>query len=500
MIEKIKKDLVFYISMVLCLIIAVWSVGFSGSFTVIANSTLSFLTHNFGWLYLLSVGLFVVFTFYMALGKFGHIRLGADDDRPEYSTLSWFAMLFGAGMGVGLVFYGIAEPVSHYMNPIPGVESMTREAADFAIKASFVHWGIHPWSCFAVVGLAIAYFQFRKKRPGLMSSVLDSFRGKNSALRTAFDVVAAFATVAGVVTSLGLGVMQINSGLNYLFGIPFSLIVQITIIVVIAFIFVGTAVSGIDKGIKMISDANLYIAIFVIVGSFLVGPKVEIINNTINGVGNYINTFVKDTLLITSYGDNSWTESWTIFYWAWWIAWAPFVGLFIARISKGRTIKEFCIGVVLAPALAGIVWFGIFGTLGIHAGVEGLLSTEALAGVAASPETGVFVVMEQYPFGKLLAIVTLVLLTTFFVTSANSGTYVLSQLTCKGSLTPDRKKMFIWGVLMTMLAIGLLMAGGLKPLQTISIAAAFPFVIIMVVTAVSMIKSLSDEVKAKEPV
>jgi len=211
MIEKIKKDLVFCISMVLCLIICVWSVGFSESFTVVADNTLAFLTHNFGWLYLLSVGIFVMFTFYMALGKFGHIRLGKDDDRPEYSTLSWFAMLFGAGMGVGLVFYGIAEPVSHFMNPIPGVEAMTREAADFAIKASFVHWGIHPWSCFAVVGLAIAYFQFRKGKPGLMSSVLDSFKGKNSALRTAFDAIAAFATVAGVVTSLGLGVMQINS-------------------------------------------------------------------------------------------------------------------------------------------------------------------------------------------------------------------------------------------------------------------------------------------------
>ena len=257
---------------------------------------------------------------------------------------------------------------------------------------------------------------------------------------------------------------------------------------------------GRKKGIKFISDANLYIAIFVIVGSFLVGPKVEIINNTLNGIGNYINSFVKDTFLITSYGDNSWTENWTIFYWAWWIAWAPFVGLFIARISKGRTIKEFCIGVVLAPALAGVVWFGIFGTLGIHAGVNGLLSAEALAGVAAAPETGVFVVMEQYPFGKILAIVTLILLTTFFVTSANSGTYVLSQLTCHGSLDPDRKKMFVWGVLMTALAIGLLMAGGLKPLQTISIAAAFPFVIIMVVTAASMIKSLSDELKEKDKV
>ena len=284
MIERIKKDLVFYISMVLCLIICVWSIGFNESFTVVANVALPFLTHNFGWLYLLSVGIFVVFTFYMALSKFGHIRLGKDDDRPEYSTMSWFAMLFGAGMGVGLVFYGIAEPVTHYMNPIPGIESMTREAADFAIKASFVHWGIHPWSCFAVVGLAIAYFQFRKDKPGLMSSVLDSFKGKNSALRTAFDAIAAFATVAGVVTSLGIGVMQINSGLNYLFGIPSNLIVQIIIIIVIAFIFVGTAVSGIEKGIKFISDANLYIAIFVIVGSFLVGPKVEIINNTLNGL------------------------------------------------------------------------------------------------------------------------------------------------------------------------------------------------------------------------
>jgi len=495
--EKKKVDnTVFYISFVLVTVIAVWAVAFNASFTVVANAIFAFFTEKFAWLYMLVMTAFVIFIICIAFTKWGKIRLGPDDSRPEYKTVSWFAMLFGAGMGVGLVFYGIAEPVSHYVSPGAGIEAATPEAADFAMKSVFMHWGIHPWANYAIIGLTLAYFQYRRCKPGLISSILEPLigeKGVKGPLGKIVDVLAVFATVAGVVTSLGLGVLQINSGLNYLFGIPTTLMIQIIIIGVISVIYIWSAVSGVDKGIKLISDANLYIAFFLMIAAVIVGPKIEIVNSLLNGMGQYVNHFLEDSLGITAFGDNGWIQAWRVFYWAWWIAWAPFVGIFIARISKGRTIREFIMGVVLAPMLGSVVWFAIFGTLGINLGVEEVLSLETLKSVAAAPETGVFVVMEKYPLGAFLAVVTLVLLCTFFITSANSGTFVLSMLSSEGNLNPPHSKMVLWGVVQSVLAVGLLIAGGLKPLQTISIAAAFPFIFIMIASCVSLVKALKEE-------
>ncbi|MGM9590323.1 MAG: BCCT family transporter [Faecousia sp.] len=488
------NNLVFRISLLLTGGIALWAVVFNDSFSAVSNATFTFLTRQFGWLYQVAMLFFVIYILAIAMSKWGHVRLGPDDARPEYSTVSWFAMLFGAGMGVGLVFWGISEPVSHYMVPIAGIEPGTPEAADFAMKASFMHWGIHPWANYAIIGLALAYFQFRRGTPGLISAVLDPVIGqKRQWLKHLVDVLAVFATVAGVVTSLGLGVLQINSGLNYLFGIPTSLIIQIIIIAVISVIYIWSAVSGIEKGIKLISDANLYIAFALMGAAILAGPKLEMINSFTNALGSYLNGFLQDSLGISTYGDNSWVENWRVFYWAWWIAWAPFVGIFIARISRGRTIREFITGVVLAPSLGSLVWFAIFGTMGIHTGQTGALSAEALKEVAASPEIGLFVVMEQYPFATVLCIVALVLLCTFFITSANSGTFVLSMLTSDGALNPPNNKKVLWGVIQSVMAVGLLIAGGLKPLQVISIAAAFPFIFIMLATCVALVKVLKEE-------
>ena len=371
-------------------------------------------------------------------------------------------MLFGAGMGVGLVFWGISEPISHYIAPIAGIEAATPEAADFAMKASFMHWGIHPWANYSIIGLALAYFQFRRGTPGLISAVLEPVIGKNKQwLKHTVDILAVFATVAGVVTSLGLGVLQINSGLNYLFGVPTNLIIQIIIIAVISVVYIWSAVSGVEKGIKLISDANLYIAFALMGAAVLVGPKLAMINSFTNTFGVYLNDFVRDSLNISTYGDNSWTESWRIFYWAWWIAWAPFVGIFIARISKGRTIREFITGVVLAPSLGSLVWFAIFGSMGLNLAETGVLSTDVLKEVAAVPEVGLFVVMQQYPFATILCVVAMILLCTFFITSANSGTFVLSMLTSDGELNPPNNKKVLWGVVQSVMAVGLLIAGGL---------------------------------------
>ena len=493
---KEKSNTVFIVSLVLCAIIAIWAVFLNESFSVVSNAIFGFFTVDFGWLYLLAMLSFVIFAVFIACSKYGKIKLGPDDSMPEYRTVTWFAMLFGCGMGVGLVFWGVAEPISHYMGPAAGIDPMSPAAADFAFEASFMHWGIHPWANYAIIGLALAYFQFRKGKPGLISSTLSpltegkSYEGWLSKL---VDILAVFATVAGVVTSLGLGVLQINSGLNFMFGIPTSLLMEIGIILVISVIYIGTAVLGIEKGISKVSDLNLVIAICLMIACFIVGPHVEILNNLVGGVGNYIQNFFHDSFMITGSGDNGWTLGWRIFYWAWWIAWAPFVGVFIARISKGRTIREFIAGVVMVPAVASILWFAVFGTLGTHLGVNGILNADQLSGVAGAPETGLFLVLQQYPFGIIISVVALVLLCTFFITSANSGTFVLSMLSSNGNLNPPKPKMLIWGVIQSLMAVGLLIAGGLKPLQTISIAAAFPFIFIMFAVMVSTVKALSTD-------
>lgn len=493
--KKKKENMVFYISLIIVAVMAVWSVALNDSFTVVSNAAFTFLTTDFGWLYLLAMIVFLIFVVYVAFGKYGKIRLGGDDSRPEYKNLTWFGLLFGCGMGVGLVFWGVAEPLTHYLDPV-GMEGATAEAADFAMKSFFMHWGILPWANYAVIGLALAYFMFRKNKRGLVSVILEPLIGEKLAegwLGKLVDVMAVFATVAGVVTSLGLGTLQLNAGFHQIFGIPATLFVQIVIIIVVSIIYIASAVSGIEKGIKVISDTNLYVAIGLLIACFLVGPKVETVNSFVNGMGQYIGDFVPDALRMNIYGDNSWFGSWRLFYWAWFIAWAPFVGVFVARISKGRTIREFILGVVLVPAMASCVWGAVFGSLGISLGEKGIMSLEALKEAVATPEVGLFMVLKEYPFGTVLAVVALVSLCAFFITSANSGVYVLSMLTSKGDIDPPNSKKILWGVIQAVMAAGLLMAGGLKPLQTISLAAAFPFIFIMFGACGAFIKAIKKE-------
>lgn len=487
---------VFLVGLILSAGLSIWGIVGNESFTEFAGFLFSFLTTNFAWLYLLVMLSFVIFAIAVACSKFGKIKLGPDDSKPEYSTMSWFAMLFGCGMGVGLVFWGIAEPISHYVGPMAGIEPSSPAAAQFAMSASFMHWGLHPWAGYVVVGLALAYLQFRKGKPALISSALEPLIGEKNAkgaLGKVVDVLSIFATVAGVVTSLGLGVLQINAGINYLFGVPIDLTIQIIIIAIISVIYIGSSVVGIEKGIKVIGDLNLWIAIGVLLACFIVGPKVDVLNNLVGGLGDYFGTFFQSSLGMTAYGDNSWMLGWRVFYWAWWIAWAPFVGVFIARISKGRTVREFVTGVLLVPAVASILWFAVLGSMGLTAAETGVLTADQVAGVAASPETGLFLVLSKYPIGIIISVVVLFLICTFFITSANSGTFVLGMLSSNGNLNPSSAKKILWGVVQSVLAVALLMAGGLKPLQTISIAAAFLFIFIMIAMMFSVIKALSKD-------
>ena len=494
--EKKGKNTVFYVSLIIVGIIAVWSVAFNDSFTVVANAAFKVLTTDFGWLYLISMIIFFGFIVYFAFGKYGKIRLGSDDSRPEYSNITWFGLLFGCGMGVGLVFWGVAEPLTYYLNPTDGIEAASQASANFAFENFFMHWGILPWANYAVIGLALAYFMFRKNKKGLLSVMLEPLIGEklaNGWLGKVVDILGVFATVAGVVTSLGLGTLQINAGFNYLFGVPINLVVEIIIIIIVSFLYIGSAVSGLDKGIKIISDTNLYVAIGLLAVFFIVGPKVETLNAFVNGMGQYIGNFIPTALKINSYSDNSWFGSWRLFYWAWFIAWAPFVGVFVARISKGRTIREFVLGVVLVPTIASCIWGAVFGNLGINLGEKGLMAIEKLQEAVATPEVGLFVVLGQYPLGFILSLVALVSLCAFFVTSANSGVYVLSMLSTDGAINPPNGRKILWGVIQSVMAIGLLMAGGLKPLQTISLVAAFLFIFVMLGTIAAFIKVLKEE-------
>ncbi len=346
----------------------------------------------------------------------------------------------------------------------------------------------------SILALALAYFQFRKGKPGLISSVFIPLLGEERVrgpIGQVIDILAIFATVAGVATSLGLGTLQINSGLNYLFGVPTTTLVQIIIVTVVTILFMLSAVTGLDKGIKFLSNANLTLAVILLGLAFILGPTVKIINSFTNGLGLYLSSFIKDSLHIEPFGDNSWIGGWTIFYWAWWIAWAPFVGTFVARISRGRTIKEFITGVTILPALGSFVWFATFGTLGIN------LGSKIAAEATQVTETAFFVVMKHYPLGSLISLIAVILLCTFFVTSADSATFVLGMMSSNGDLNPSAGKKIIWGIIQSLLALALMLSGGLKTLQTGSIAAAFPFVIVMVFACISLLKALRQDEAVK---
>lgn len=484
------SNAVYYISLVITFAIVVWAIALPENFGAFAGSLFDFLVNNFGWLYLLAMFIFVVFSLGLAFSRYGNISLGEDGDKPEFSTLVWFGLLFGCGMGIGLVFWGAAEPLNHFVSPRTGITPLTPEAANFAMFTSFFHWGFHPWANYSIIGLALAYFQFRKKKPGLISTIFIPLIGEERVkgpIGQAIDILAVFATVAGVATSLGLGTLQINGGLSYLFGIPSGVIVQFTIIAVITVIYIWTAVSGIEKGMALLSNINLALAALIVLLVILVGPTVKMINLFTNSMGVYINQFVQESLRIEAFGDNSWINGWRIFYWAWWIAWAPFVGTFIARISKGRTIREFVLGVTVVPAIASFIWFAAFGTLGLNVG------TEVAKQAVQVTETALFVVLGQYPLATVISLIAVALLGTFFITSANSATFVLGMLSQHGNLDPSTGKKLVWGLVQALLAFGLLLAGGLKTLQIASIAAAFPFAIIMILACVAIYKAVREE-------
>ena len=479
------------------LALVVLAVGYGAlaptSFETVMGKWQSFITTSFGWYYLSVVSIMVLFTIIVIISPFGKIRLGKDTDRPEYSRISWFSMLFSAGMGIGLVFWGAAEPLSHYAIDPASAEPNTREAFRQSMRYTFFHWGLHAWAIYAIVALALAYFQFRKGEPGLISATLKPIFGDkmNGPWGVLVDVFAVFATVVGVATTLGFGAVQINGGLSYIFGIPNEYWVQVVIIAVVTVLFLMSAWSGLSKGIKYLSNANMVLAVALLVLVVILGPTLLIFNMFTDSLGAYLQNIVRMSFSSAPLNkeNREWINGWTIFYWAWWISWSPFVGIFIARVSKGRTIREFLIGVLLLPSLVSFFWFATFGSTAINvqqkfADLTGLKTEETL-----------FAVFNELPLSMLLSIIAVILISTFFITSADSATFVLGMQTTNGSLDPSNMVKVIWGLAQSAIAVILLSADGLDALQSMLIVAAFPFSFIMLLMMISLYKSLSDEAK-----
>lgn len=491
---KKKINGVFLISLIIAIAVIIFGYICRDVLADISGIVMSWVSNNFGWLYVASVFGFIIFLTFIAFSKWGNIKLGKDDDVPEYSNFNWFAMLFCGATGIGLVFWSIAEPLSHYVSPPDTITPGTLEAAEFSIRTCFLHWGITQFSCFAIVGLVLAYFQFRKGKSSQISNVLEPLVGEkltNGWFGKIVNIFSVVVTFAGVATSLGLGVSQICGGLNYLAGIPDNNSTRLILIVVITCVFLAGAISGVNKGIKILASINTWLAIILLILAFLVGPSIPILNTLVSSTGQHIQNFFSDATMISAFGDNTWVMDWRVFYYAWFIAWCPFVGMFIARISKGRTIREFIIGAVIAPTIFTILWLSVFGTIALNA--SGNWSLTELANMVASPETAVFIVFEEYPLSRVLSVLVIALLAIFFVTSADSATYSLSVMSSDGDLEPPKYKNVVWGIVVATIAYLLLSVGSLKPLQTISIAASLPFLFIMIAMCPALIKELKKE-------
>lgn len=489
--KKTLTNPVFIISAAVILLLVILGAIEPEGFGNIAGKLFDFTTFNFGWFYLLAVFIITLFLIIVSVSKYGSIRLGADTDRPEFPFFTWIGMLFSAGFGAGLVFWGVAEPMSHFFTTPFQNPSQTEEAARIAMGYSFFHWGLSQWSVFAIVGLVIGFLQFRKKNSGLVSTALEPIVGKNPFIKTSIDSFAVIATVMGIATSLGLGVLQMNGGLNAVFDTGISFSIQLAIIVVMFVSYTLSSSTGLHKGIAYLSNLNLGLALVLMVFVFFAGPTVFILETFTLAVGDYITNFVQYSLRLQPYQDGSWVRGWTIFYWAWAIAWSPFVGAFVARVSRGRTIREFVLGVLVIPPAIACVWIAVFGGTALWYDLN--QGTGIAEAVNADLTSALFQTFDQLPFANIMSVLAILLILTFLVTSADSATFILASMTNFGTLNPPTFLKVIWGVLMASIAAVLLYAGGLEALQTASLISALPFTVLLLLMVASFIKLLRKE-------
>uniref|UniRef100_UPI00403B38AD Glycine betaine transporter BetP n=1 Tax=Corynebacterium glutamicum TaxID=1718 RepID=UPI00403B38AD len=483
-------------ALVIVLATVVWGIGFKDSFTNFASSALSAVVDNLGWAFILFGTVFVFFIVVIAASKFGTIRLGRIDEAPEFRTVSWISMMFAAGMGIGLMFYGTTEPLTFYRNGVPGHDEHN---VGVAMSTTMFHWTLHPWAIYAIVGLAIAYSTFRVGRKQLLSSAFVPLIGEKGAegwLGKLIDILAIIATVFGTACSLGLGALQIGAGLsaaNIIEDPSDWTIVGIVSVLTLAFIF--SAISGVGKGIQYLSNANMVLAALLAIFVFVVGPTVSILNLLPGSIGNYLSNFFQmagRTAMSADGTAGEWLGSWTIFYWAWWISWSPFVGMFLARISRGRSIREFILGVLLVPAGVSTVWFSIFGGTAIVFEQNG----ESIWGDGAAEEQ-LFGLLHALPGGQIMGIIAMILLGTFFITSADSASTVMGTMSQHGQLEANKWVTAAWGVATAAIGLTLLLSGGdnaLSNLQNVTIVAATPFLFVVIGLMFALVKDLSNDV------
>jgi len=491
----LQKHLVFLVSLLIVLGLSAFGMARPKLLDTWTAMVHAGIIEHFGWGYLIAAFVFLLFCLFLAFSKYGEIKLGGDHERPQYSYYGWFSMLFAAGMGIGMIFWGVAEPMSHYLNPPEYITKASGDAAEFAMLYSFFHWGLHPWAIYIVMSLSIAYFSFRRGMPPLISSCFYPLIGDRIyGIHGRFiDILAVFATVFGIVTSLGLGAMQITSGLASVFHFEVSFTVIVSVIALVTVLFMISSMTGLDKGIQILSKANILLALLLLGFMFVVGPSTSILNIFTDTISQYFSRLLRMSLDTNPFQGQQWTRSWTLFYWAWWISWSPFVGMFVASISRGRTIREFILAALLVPPLLTFVWFSVFGGAAFH--VELTQGADIAATVADDVSTGLFKLYAHYPLSPVLSIITVLLLGVFFVTSADSATYVLAMMTSQGNPTPPAGKKILWGLTISATAVALLHSGGLEALQRMAIAAALPFAVIMLLLCKSLHKGLRYELK-----
>jgi len=459
---------------------------------------LDVIGNTFGWLYILAANFFVIVMVLIASSDYGKIRIGGPDALPEFSTFSWYAMLISAGMGIGLMFWSVAEPIFHYMTPSPMFDVLpeTAQSAQVGLGLTYYHWGIHPWGIYALVGLSLAFFAYNRGLPLTIRSIFYPLLKEKiyGFWGNLIDILSVLATLFGLATSLGLGVSQVASGLNYLFGFPTSTGFAVVLIGAITLLAVISIATGLDKGVKMLSMANMYTAGIFMLFLLLAGPTVYILKAFTQNIGFYIQNLPQLSFWVeTFYGveGSNWQNAWTIFYWGWWISWSPFVGMFIARISKGRTIREFILGVMIFPTLLSFLWMSTFGGSALWLQLSG--TADIAAAVSKDVSTALFVMLESFPFTRITSFIGIVLVTVFFVTSSDSGSLVVDHLTSGGKLDSPIPQRIFWGVMEGVCAAALLMGGGLAALQSASIATGLPFTIVLLIMCYSLYSGLQEE-------
>lgn len=487
---------VFIISAALILAFTIWGITNNEGLAAAAGSALSWTIEYMGWMYLGGVAFFLVFCFYIAFSRTGRVKLGKATDKPEYSNFSWFAMLFGCGMGVGLIFWSVAEPIfQYYSGPTYGGDAGTPAAAEWSTAIMFFHWGLSAWATFAIIGIAMGIFVYKKGLPALISSCFYPILGEKiyGPIGKLIDIITLIATFFGMCTTIGLGTMQLASGVNMSYGVPIGIPLYVVLLVIVVAFYLASATLPISKGIRVGSNISMVICALLMLYLLVFGPTKFIFDNTINALGLYIQNLPSMSLWTDPVSQTGWLGSWTIFYWAWWIAWAPFVGMFMAKISKGRTIKEFVLAALIAPTLFDIIFIGIFGSSGLHMEITEATKNILWSAIQSDVSSAIYVLFNQYQGAILTIPLLLFVCFTFFVVSADSCTIVLGMLSSGGSDEPKTALKIFWGISMGLAAGVLMITGGLNALQTASIVGALPFTIVMFFICYITIKVLKND-------